>query len=125
MAKYVVISEFEDAVEGVRRKVGDVIDVDDNRAKVLSDIGVIVVGEPDDSGLIHLGGGFYQLPNGEKVRGKQKALEALTKQQDPPVQDPASQDPPQDPPVQDPPTQDPPQNPPEQDPPVQDPKAGE
>lgn len=31
----------------------------------------------DDIGLVNLGGGYYQLPNGEKVRGKDKALEAL------------------------------------------------
>lgn len=31
----------------------------------------------DESGLVNLGGGVYQLPNGEKVRGKEKALEAL------------------------------------------------
>jgi hypothetical protein len=35
--------------------------------------------EPDDpiEGLKHLGGGYYELPNGEKVRGKDSALEAL------------------------------------------------
>lgn len=27
--------------------------------------------------LKHLGGGYYELPNGEKVQGKEKALEAL------------------------------------------------
>jgi hypothetical protein len=33
--------------------------------------------EIDENGLVKLGGGIYQLPNGEKVRGKEKALEAL------------------------------------------------
>lgn len=28
-------------------------------------------------GLTHMGGGYYELPNGEKVRGKEKAIEAL------------------------------------------------
>lgn len=27
--------------------------------------------------LKHVGGGYYELPNGEKVKGKEKALEAL------------------------------------------------
>ena len=30
-----------------------------------------------DQGLEHLGGGFYLLPNGEKVKGKKRAVEAL------------------------------------------------
>lgn len=77
MAKYVVIAEYEDSIEGTRKKAGDVIDIDDARAKVLANIGVIAADEPDESGLIHLGGGYYQLPNGEKVRGKQNALDAL------------------------------------------------
>lgn len=33
--------------------------------------------DADESELKHLGGGYYELPNGEKVQGKEKALEAL------------------------------------------------
>lgn len=45
-------------------------------------------GDPDvdEDGLVKLGGGYYQLPNGEKVRGRENALEALAelnKQQNP------------------------------------------
>ncbi len=32
------------------------------------------------AGLKHLGGGHYELPNGEKVRGKDKAIAALNDQ---------------------------------------------
>ncbi len=31
----------------------------------------------DESLLKHIGGGYYQLPNGEKVRGKNEAIEAI------------------------------------------------
>lgn len=32
---------------------------------------------PVSTDIKHVGGGFYELPNGEKVKGKDKALEAL------------------------------------------------
>ncbi|PDY18268.1 hypothetical protein COM83_25930, partial [Bacillus cereus] len=28
-------------------------------------------------GPVHVGGGYYELPNGEKIKGKDAALEAL------------------------------------------------
>ncbi len=43
-----------------------------------------LVDKPYD-GIKHLGGGYYELPNGEKVRGKDKAtaaLEELNKESD-------------------------------------------
>lgn len=33
--------------------------------------------EENEDELKHVGGGYYELPNGEKVQGKEKALEAL------------------------------------------------
>jgi hypothetical protein len=33
--------------------------------------------EPDEDGLKHLGGGVFELPDGKKIKGKSKALEAL------------------------------------------------
>ena len=80
MPEYVVIADFNDRVEGVRRESGEVINVDIDRAKRLAESGVIEFVEntaPDETGLTSLGGGYYKLPNGEKVRGREKALEAL------------------------------------------------
>lgn len=34
-------------------------------------------GPLNEDGLKHLGGGWYELPNGEKVKGKEEALAAL------------------------------------------------
>ena len=80
MPEFVVIADFNDRVEGVRRESGEVINVDDDRAKRLAKAGVIELVEnttPDETGLTSLGGGYYKLPNGEKVRGRDRAIEAL------------------------------------------------
>lgn len=34
-------------------------------------------GAEDNPEIKHVGGGYYELPNGEKVKGKEKALETL------------------------------------------------
>lgn len=36
-----------------------------------------VVVEEDPPGLMHVGGGWYELPGGERVQGKEAALAAL------------------------------------------------
>jgi hypothetical protein len=36
----------------------------------------------DENGVKHVGGGYYELPNGEKIKGKQEALVALAKMKD-------------------------------------------
>jgi hypothetical protein len=38
-------------------------------------------GEPADEGVqepVHVGGGFYELPDGRRIRGKENALDAMT-----------------------------------------------
>lgn len=93
LPKYKVIAEFNDWELGRVRSVGETMEPDDERAEMLISKGVVKAlregeGSADntdntdgtdgtDGELVHLGGGFYQLPNGEKVRGKEKALEAL------------------------------------------------
>ncbi|GEO27031.1 hypothetical protein AAC03nite_28160 [Alicyclobacillus acidoterrestris] len=82
MKEYTITSEFVDRETGNRKKPGDTITVDDDRAAQLRAAGVIgkevtASTTPDENGLIALGGGYYQLPDGNKVQGKDKALEAL------------------------------------------------
>lgn len=84
MKEYTVIAEFKDAETGNRLKPGDTISADDDRVERLKAADVIgkevtsgTSNDPDENGLISLGGGYYQLPNGDKVQGKDKALEAL------------------------------------------------
>jgi hypothetical protein len=88
MSKYTVISGFTDKDTGDRFLVGDVYESDDaKRTGFLQDKGFLD-GEPsdtepeneqkdDDQGIKHVGGGYYELPNGEKVRGKEAALDTL------------------------------------------------
>ncbi|TFE02884.1 hypothetical protein [Jeotgalibacillus salarius] len=51
------------------------------RIDELIDKGFLVAAEEEtEAELKHLGGGHYELPNGEKVRGKDKAIAALNDQ---------------------------------------------
>jgi hypothetical protein len=89
MSKYIVISGFTDKDTGNRFLVGDVYESDDaKRADFLQDKGFLEEpsdaenenekeNEDDGQDIKHVGGGYYELPNGEKVRGKEAALEAL------------------------------------------------
>jgi len=79
---YVVIKEFLDRFDNLRHcKVGEThIPPNDERAEQLVEKGYIEFVDSDntsDGQLINLGGGYYELPNGEKVRGKDKAVKAL------------------------------------------------
>lgn len=47
------------------------------RSEYLSQKGYIQASGPTE-GLINLGGGYFQLPSGDKVRGRDKAEKALT-----------------------------------------------
>lgn len=86
--KYVVIKNFFDRFNNRKFcSVGeDHVPPNDERAQLLLDKGFIKVVDGEggsdtaelEDGLIKLGGGYYELPNGEKVRGKEKALEALS-----------------------------------------------
>lgn len=83
--KYVVIRNFIDRFNNRRLcKVGEEhVPPNEERAQLLIDKGFIeavddgTAAEDVEDGLVKLGGGYYELPNGEKVRGKEKALEAL------------------------------------------------
>lgn len=55
---------------------------DGARAKELLELGflhIATVEEELDERLEHVGGGYFKLPNGDKVRGKDAAAEALKK----------------------------------------------
>lgn len=41
----------------------------------------------EEDGIKHVGGGYYELPNGEKIKGKDKALEELKKLNENPLND--------------------------------------
>ena len=82
--RYPVKAYFTDR-DGNRLKPGDILQIEDlNRALSLQQRRLIgkVLPEPDVTETfaeypIPLPGGYYQLPDGSKVRGKAKALEAL------------------------------------------------
>ncbi|MCK8826402.1 hypothetical protein MWH25_01395 [Natroniella acetigena] len=88
MAEFEVISEFIDAMSGVRKISGDTIEATGDRADKLRQKGLIgkparkqkkETAEIDQGGEqrdypISTGGGWYELSNGESVRGKKKAI---------------------------------------------------
>lgn len=43
--------------------------------------------EDDDAGIVHVGGGTYELPDGRRVRGRDAAMKALTGEPDEDDQD--------------------------------------
>lgn len=98
--KYVVLKDFLDRFDNRRHcKPGEIhFPPNEERAKQLVELGFIapVEGEPkveevaqevveqnggadedQDTGIKHVGGGYWQLPNGEKIRGKENALKVL------------------------------------------------
>lgn len=84
MKKYWVTNDFHDREnDGELVKAGTIIEVDDERADALRRADVIGKEATEDEanddlpGLKHTGGGWYELPDGDKVHGKDKALEAL------------------------------------------------
>ncbi|MED1801788.1 hypothetical protein [Brevibacillus porteri] len=86
MKKFHVISDFINKDTDELVKAGDVIEADDDRAEQLREkqvIGKEVQEQQEDDadldGLKKLAGGYYELPNGDKVRGKDNAIEALKK----------------------------------------------
>lgn len=82
--RYPVIAYFTDR-DGNRLKPGDILQIEDlNRALSLQQRRLIgkVLPEPDVTETsveypIPLPGGYYQLPDGSKIRGKAKALAAM------------------------------------------------
>lgn len=83
MAKYEVKEEFIDKNTREYFAVGAVYVTDSKeRATELQEGGFLgeKVEETElDTRLKHTGGGYYELPNGEKIRGKDNAVEALKK----------------------------------------------
>lgn len=82
MSEYVVITAFRDKDTLKHYSVGDSYKSDDaERISFLQEEGYLgdeAHADYDGDGqLKHVGGGYYELPNGEKVRGKNKALEKL------------------------------------------------
>lgn len=89
--KFTVISTFVDKNTKNFYSVGNVYESDDSdRIAYLVDKGFlegdkeITPSKPDGNNdeeidKYHIGGGYYQFPNGEKVRGKENAIEVLEK----------------------------------------------
>ncbi|PCN44474.1 hypothetical protein B9C88_09670 [Brevibacillus laterosporus] len=80
--KYDVIADFIDEMTGKIVPAGSIFEADEPRAE-RAKIALVIsdrwneTHEDEVEGLVKLGGGYYELPNGEKVRGKEKAIEAL------------------------------------------------
>lgn len=84
MQKYLVIQTFRDKFTQNIHSAGMFYETaDEERASFLIESGYLKAndeeGNQHDEPLKNLGGGYYELPNGEKVRGKEKALKALKK----------------------------------------------
>ncbi|MBW4083525.1 hypothetical protein [Paenibacillus sp. S150] len=77
---FLVTSDFYDAETGDLIKSGSTFEADAERKEVLRAAGVI--GKEDKSASAqdkwpkHVGGGVYELSNGERVKGKEDAEEA-------------------------------------------------
>ncbi|MBJ8106011.1 MULTISPECIES: hypothetical protein [Bacillus cereus group] len=81
--EYAVVTAFRDKFSDIHYSVGDLYKTDDlERIEFLQEEGFLdkepIVGYgPDVTDMVHVGGGYYELPNGEKIKGKEAALEAL------------------------------------------------
>ena len=81
--KYVVKRAFRDKFTFVHYSVADSYESNDTeRVMYLQDKGFLNKERTIDKqeglkGPVHVGGGYYELPNGEKIKGKDAALEAL------------------------------------------------
>ncbi|MED1786491.1 hypothetical protein P4V47_03040 [Brevibacillus laterosporus] len=86
MKKYPVTKEFLERFHDYKHyREGDIYSSNkDERAIYLQELGFIgeeIVADEEDNELLDrlkkLDSGYYELPNGKKVRGKKKALEEL------------------------------------------------
>lgn len=78
--KMAVIKAFIDKNTNIGYSVGDTFESNDSeRVSFLQDEGYLYKNAEDEDpeGIKHTGGGYYELPNGEKVKGKEAALDAL------------------------------------------------
>ncbi|MCU5047632.1 hypothetical protein OCA01_21515 [Bacillus cereus] len=83
MQEFKVITAFRDKFSYVHYSVGESYKTDDQeRVEFLQKEGFLEtepIGgyKPVVPEIVHVGGGYYELPNGEKVKGKEAALKAL------------------------------------------------
>jgi hypothetical protein len=82
---YKVIKAFRDKVSKKHYGVGSVYEADDKRIEFLQGEGFVggEVGKKNEGFPKHTGGGYFELSNGEKVKGKDEAAAAekeLTKE---------------------------------------------
>lgn len=78
--KLVVINAFIDKNTNIGYSVGDTFESDDSeRVSFLKEEGYLFNNAEDETpeNIKHVGGGYYELPNGDKVKGKDNALKAL------------------------------------------------
>lgn len=87
--KYKVIKAFTCKLDKKVRRIGDIYETDDpDRAKFLrakGHLGAMIKEAPPadleqkdpEQEPKHVGGGWYELPSGERVKGKEEALKAL------------------------------------------------
>ena len=74
-----VIKNFRDKTDKKKLyKKGNVYESKDSkRIAFLIEQGYVEAAKIESTELNHVGGGYYELPNGEKVKGKNQALAAL------------------------------------------------
>jgi hypothetical protein len=92
LPSYEVIKPFRDKyTKDLYGKGDEYFTEDEKRAKYLQEWGYIgkevdddekIEDEIEKEGIKHVGGGYYELPNGEKVKGKQNAIAELEKLKD-------------------------------------------
>lgn len=77
--QYPVLTRFRDLPTGRIFDVGQHYRTEyEDRASLLIERGFIANPDDEEDGpLKHLGAGYYELPNGDKVRGKENAIKAL------------------------------------------------
>lgn len=80
MKKYTVLKPFRDTHTKLIQKEGILIEVSEERAaEIVKNLGegfIKEVSAVEDEFPKHTGGGYYELSNGEKVKGKDAAFEA-------------------------------------------------
>lgn len=78
---YEVVNNFLDKTDNRKLyKKGDFYShKDDDRIAFLIDKGFLkeTQKKPPEEKVKHVGGGYYELPNGERVQGKEEAIKAL------------------------------------------------
>ena len=78
-----VLITFSDNKEKKIRYEGEIIELSDERFAEINSINDKLLEETEDTGEgdkdeypKHIGGGYYELSNGDKIKGKENAIEA-------------------------------------------------